>query len=192
MNIKGKLFVICCSIFMMGCSSIAVNYDFDPEYNFSAIKTYDWLPVPEKVKTDELTIKHIRRAVNTQLEEKGLKLTSGNPDMLIAVHGSKEKKVDVEEYEYGYSDFGAYHAFPRWGAGPFLGRPGPDYYEQRSGTEKYEYEVGTLILDFVNAKNKELIWRGTASGVIDPGKTAQDINEAVTKLLENFPPAKSK
>jgi hypothetical protein len=46
------------------------------------------------------------------------------------------------------------------------------------------------VLDFVDAKKKELVWRGTASGVIDPGKTAEQINEVITKMLENFPPPK--
>jgi hypothetical protein len=67
---------------------------------------------------------------------------------------------------------------------------GRDYFEYRRGVDTYEYEVGTLVLDFVDAKKKELVWRGTASGVIDPGKTAEQIDGIIAKLLDNFPPPK--
>jgi hypothetical protein len=44
----------------------------------------------------------------------------------------------------------------------------------------------------VDTQKKSLIWRGTASGVVDPGKTAEQVNKSVRRLLENFPPAVKK
>lgn len=174
----------------VSCATFNVSYDFDPETDFSRIKTYDWMPIPEKAQINELTLKHIKYAVNKQLETKGLRLTSENPDILIAIHGGKEKRVDTQEWGYAY-DYDYSHAgpFPR----RFLREPaGPDYMQYRRGIDTYEYEVGTLILDFVEAKKKSLIWRGTSVGVIDPSKTSEQIYEAVTKMLENYPPVKKK
>ena len=179
-------------IFCFGCATMEVSYDFDHEVNFSAIKTYDWLPVPEKAKGDELLMKHIRSATNNELQAKGLKMSSENPDILIAIHGGKEKRVDFQEWGYAYDK----HDYDHWGPGypwGYYRQPaGRDYTEYRRGIDTYEYEIGTLMLDFVDAKKKELIWRGTARAVIDPGKSADQVNEAVKKILEPFPPVGKK
>lgn len=183
----------------IGCASLTVNYDFDQEFDFSSIKTYDWLPIPQKALINELAVKHIKFAVNNEMKAKGFQMASKDPDVLIALHGGKEKKVDVQEWGYTYGDYN----YNYWGphhprefdhgafAPPVI--PGPsfrDYSEYRKGTDTYEYEVGTLIIDIVDAKKKELIWRGTGTGIIDPGKTSEQTNEVVKKLLENFPPVK--
>ena len=178
-------------LFLINCAPLSVNYGFDREVDFASIKTYDWLPISPKDQKNELTVKHIKLAVNKELQAKGLKMTSENPDMLIALHGGKEKKVDVQEWGYAYGNHDYYHEgfHPRrW----YIEPAGREIYEYRRGIDTYEYEMGTLILDFVDAKKKELIWRGSATGVIDPYKTSEQINEAVTKILENFPPVKDK
>jgi hypothetical protein len=50
--------------------------------------------------------------------------------------------------------------------------------------------LGTLIIDIVDAEKKSLVWRGTAVGVVEPGRTMEQINETVKKMLANFPPVK--
>ena len=35
-----------------GCSSMEVNYDFDPKADFSGLKTYSWLDKPQKLTGD--------------------------------------------------------------------------------------------------------------------------------------------
>jgi hypothetical protein len=57
-----------------------------------------------------------------------------------------------------------------------------------------EVPVGTLIVDLVDANRKELVWRGTASDTLDPEaspeKKEKNLQEAMAKLLANYPPAK--
>jgi hypothetical protein len=178
-------------LFFAGCATVDVSYDFDQQFNFAGIKTYDWLPVPEKTQWNELTLKHINYAVNNELQAKGLTMTSRNPDVLIALHGGKEKRVDVQEWGYAYDDRNFYDG------GHFPGRlradpSGPGYAEYRRGTDTYEYELGTLIIDVVDAEKKSLVWRGTAIGVVEPGRTREQMTETVKKMLANFPPAQKK
>jgi hypothetical protein len=179
-------------VFAAGCAGMDVHYDFDREVNFALIQTYDWMSVPQKTKDNELTLKHIKSAVNKQLQAKGLNVTSNNPDVLIAVHGGKEKKVDVQEWGYAYRDRDYYNTgayYPYMYPTPYpVDPPGRENIEYRRGTDTYEYEVGTLIIDFVNAKKKELIWRGIATGVVDSNMTAEDIDRIVAKIMENYPP----
>jgi len=180
-------------VYMMlfiGCASYDVNYDYDQTADFALVKTYDWMPVSQKSWGNELTVKHIKLATNNQLQAKGLSMSSDNPDILIALHGGKEKKVDVQEWGYAYRDNDFYHSEPFFHR-PFYGGPlGRDSVEYRKGTETYEYEVGTIILDFVDAQKKELIWRGMASGVVNPNMTPEEINTIIAKILIHYPPSK--
>jgi hypothetical protein len=48
-------------------------------------------------------------------------------------------------------------------------------------------------LDFVDAKTKKLLWRGSGKARVGDAKTPEKrqklINEAVEKILKKFPPA---
>ena len=56
-----------------------------------------------------------------------------------------------------------------------------------------EYAVGTLVVDMFDAKNKNLVFRGTAEDEIsdNPEKNAKRLEKASTKMFKNFPPAKT-
>ena len=165
----------------ISCSPIySVKYDYDTKTDFASLKTYDWLPIPAKADIDKLNIERIKNAVNSQMTAKGLRKSPDNPDFLIASHVGKKEKVRIADWGYGYGTYGRY-----WG-----GYGGP------RGVDVYKYEEGSLILDFVDAKSKKLIWRGSAKAQINTDKTPEKreklIAEAVQKILEKFPPPPSK
>jgi len=62
----------------------------------------------------------------------------------------------------------------------------------RTYTDVSQYTEGTLILDFVDAKTKKLVFRGIGTGTVsDPETNAERIKEAVEKIVNDFPsPAK--
>ncbi len=161
---------LCATVLAQSCSSINVSHDYDPQANFNNLKTFSWLSFPKKAEVNQLVVRRIRDAVTGGLEAKGLRLSS-NPDFLIAMHGATKEKLDIQDW--GYSSSRAAY----WG--------------QRDITIQ-QYTEGTLILDFVDAKSKQMIWRGVASGAVDPGaspeKRTKRINEGVAKLLAKFPP----
>jgi hypothetical protein len=51
-----------------------------------------------------------------------------------------------------------------------------------------------LILEVIDAKSMDLIWRGSAQSTIDPdiptAERERRLNEAVSKMLMHFPPSK--
>jgi hypothetical protein len=152
--------------------SISVNHDYDPAYNFATLKTYDWIPVQGSAEVSDLKIKRFQSAINKELEAKGMKQSSENPDFLIALQGMAQTKVNVTDYGYSYG--------PYWGAGP-------------RNIDVSTYHEGTIFLDFVDSNTKELFWRGTGSSVVEPGLSAEKQEEkfamAASKLLAKFPPA---
>ena len=50
------------------------------------------------------------------------------------------------------------------------------------------YKEGTLVIDIVDRKKKELVWQGMGKGVLDRAEPARNLVEAVQKILEEFPP----
>ena len=58
------------------------------------------------------------------------------------------------------------------------------------------YTEGTLVIDLVDMDEKELAWRGIATGTVqenpDPQKSQQRLDSIVAQILANFPPGKNK
>ena len=181
MKVIQILLVLCLIGFVSGCSSVYdVQYDYDLKVEFKGLKTYDWLPVPDKADINSLDIARVKAAVNAEMQAKGLVMTSDNPDILIAEHLGKKDKINVRNWGYGYSSYGGYWG-GHWGSG---------------GVSVYEYEEGSLILDFVDAKSKKMIWRGMVKVELDDQATPEEkeslIKEAIQKILKNFPPPAAK
>ena len=155
----------------IGCYPIyGVGYDYDKKSDFAQYRSYDWLPISPEAWMKNSDVKYIEEAVNTQLEAKGRKMSSKNPDFLVSVQVAKDGELRVTDYSLLYGQ-------------PV--EPG-----------KRVHKEGTLALDFVDAKSRNLIWRGWARAELRqikaPEKRAQRINSAVEKILGNFPPAPSK
>ena len=181
MKVINTVFVLLFICFTVSCASIyGVQHDYDKQVDFANLKTYEWLAVPEKANINSLNVERVKKAVNAELQAKGLTMTSDNPDFLIAEHLGKKDKVQVTDWGYGYGPHGGY-----WG-----GYWGP------GGVSTYEYEEGSLILDFVDAKSNKMIWRGVAKAEVNkantPEKAEKLINEAVHEILKNFPPKPKK
>lgn len=154
-------------IFMTGCSSIQVETDYNREVDFSKYKTYRWIPhvkgtEDNPLMNDPLIESHVKNAVNAEMAKKGFtRIEEGHPDFLMAWYFTARNRVDVTHY-YGY------------------------WYPQ---TNVYKYKEGTLIVDIVDRENKQLIWRGWATGVLEDRSRINDqINYSVQKLLKKFPP----
>ena len=180
-----SLFCVLLMVLTLGCaSSIDIKHDYDKSQDFSALKTYDWFPEPVIIPGDARTAqersgliaKRIKDAVDSELRAKGLKKDSRNPNFLIVKHLGFDQKINVTDYGYSYGGYGLYYG-RAWG-----GR----------NIDVYEYTEGTLILDFIDTKTKQLIWRGCAIGTVDPDKTMEErekrLNKAIAKILAKFPP----
>lgn len=168
-----------------GCATYRVRYDYETGVEFGRYRTFDWMAPPRPdAEISSLTIRRIRTAVQTRLREKGYDRDEADPDFLIAAHTGRETKIDVVDWGYHYGGFHRYHL------GYHMGYFHPGY-----RIDVYQYQQGTLILDFVDRDSREMIWRGTVTRVIDPDLTPEErervIGEAVSRVLENFPPPRN-
>lgn len=165
------------------CASTArvgVTSDFDHSVNFRAYKTWSWYPT-QPVDTEggpakgyeSFLDKRIRTAVEQQLAQKGLTYSEKNPDVYVAYSARVEDKQRA--VNSGYSPFG----YGYYGYGGFYNR----------GGYVTDYKAGTVILDFVDVKRKELAWRGQGQAQVDQQTISEtEVQRIVTSILGNYPP----
>jgi len=161
------------------CSSgISVRTDFDPAANFSSYRTFAWMPLPQNTDyrlNNDLVDGRIRSAIENQLQAKGYQLGPvEGADFKVGYHAALEGKMDVRTINsyYGYG-------WEQWST------ISPQTYVD-------EYTEGTLVVDVVDAKSNELVWRGSGQGEVreraDPDERTRRINNAIAKILAEFPP----
>ena len=189
MNFLKILVVLFSVAFLNACSTLSVNYDYNQQADFNNYTSYDWLPFPDNLQVDQLNRDRFVNAVNRNLNTKGISQNTAKPDFLIATHFGKKREVQVTDWGYSYAPTHTYRGYGYLNPG-VLTYPGVVSTGNRISVQ--EYEKGTLILDFIDAKDKTLIWRATAKAVVNPSsnpeKQTERINKAVTKILQDFPP----
>lgn len=166
---------------LAGCSTLSVTTDFDPKADFSRAKTYDWEWGKQKQTGDPridnaILDKRIRHIVDEELKARGYAQdTSGAATYLVGYHAAIRNELSVTHVNdyYGYQS--------AW---------------QGSYVDVDAYEKGSIILDIVDARSGELIWRGWAEDTVEEGRSPEkseaNIRNAVKKMLERFPPQKKK
>lgn len=157
-------------IILASCSSVRVNADYDKKANFTNYKTFAYLKSGiDKVEISDLDKKRILNSIEEVMISKGF-TKSENPDILISIFTKERERVDVYQ-NYGFG----------WGWNPYWGM---GYRNVMTSPE------GTLFIDIIDAKTKELVWQGEGSGYLtkDTEKKDARIKEFVTRILEQYPP----
>jgi hypothetical protein len=167
------------AIFLVSCTTISVNQDYDPAYDFSKLKTYGFIPITEEAGIDQLNATRLGDAIKENLNAKGYTL-SEKADFGIALFFTKDTKTSIQStggYGYGYG----------YGYRGYGGMGGSTYVTQ--------YDEGTLVIDVVDMAKQELVWRGIGTGVLSENPTVEErtanINYAVSEILAQFPPTKT-
>ena len=105
------------------------------------------------------------------LAERGLQPADSNPDLLITFHTNVRHKRDVYVTQHGYSYW--------WG---------PTYVD----VDVHEYREGTLVLDFIDRRTNNLVWRGIGTGTTEGIDSPEDLQKlldmAVHKMVSKYPP----
>jgi hypothetical protein len=142
-----------------------------PGVDFSKYHTYKWVTIEGATYPNQIIDAQIKLAVDTQLAAKGLTKVDGDKaDLLIGYQTSiiTEKQWNA----YGTGGF-------RWGGG-------------MASAQQSTIATGTLVLDMYDPATKQLVWTGRASKTLDPSanedKKQKNLDNAMKKLLKNFPP----
>ena len=179
---------------LSACTS-GVNVEQRDNVNFARYRTFDFAET--KVKTNgngnpllhsPIAQDHIKDAIAAELAKRGLRQVDNNPDLLITTH----TYVDEAErtvyntypgagYAYPYS-VGYRGAFLPINYGYYYS---PAYYQT---PHTVQYTEGTLIIDFIDRRTNNLVWRGSmADPVDDPGRLGREFSASAKDILNKFP-----
>ncbi|WP_350287883.1 DUF4136 domain-containing protein [uncultured Croceitalea sp.] len=189
---KMRLFVlpVLALVFLSSCTSVRVLSDYDKNTNFSEYKTYAYYKTGiDKAQISDLDKKRILRAIDTEMASRGF-VKSQDPDLLVSIFTKEREQVDVynNNFGWGWGGFGWGWGWGNpWAWGPGWGWGGGFGPDVSTKTE------GSLYIDLIDNKNKELVWQGRGVGTLNNTKNIdkkeQRIKEFVSEILQAYPPA---
>jgi hypothetical protein len=153
--------------------AVRITSEANPTARFSTYRTYNWAtPPPERPGPSnkrEILEWRIGNAVEAQLAAKGfVKALSGRPDFLIDYH--------IERRQKNTETIGDYIRYRQSGGDADVAE-----------AYVFGYEEGSLVLDVFDGQTRDLVWRASATGVINPDQQQARVTEAVRQMLQRFP-----
>lgn len=154
---------------LMAVSAAAqsVQSDFDRSFRFSDLKTFSFAvqnrAATDPLASDSLNDGRIRNGLESQLTANGFKLGTEKADFVIAYYVTTKNKLNVQDFGYGP---------PRW----FGSRD----------IRVNQYSEGTLMVDFIDVKTNQVIWRGRAVGTLEMKGVDKKISKSVEKLVKQY------
>jgi hypothetical protein len=173
-----KLVPVALFFLIASCSTVRVSSDYDTATDFSKFKTFAFYKKGiDKVEISDLDKRRILKAIENEMIAKGFTI-SENPDVLVNIFTKSRQKVDV------YNHNSMYFGWHPW------------YYGPNFGTHISKYTEGTLFVDLIDAKTKELAWQGIGSGALNTTgnvtKKEERIKEFVAEIMSKYPPGLQK
>ncbi|QKJ62716.1 DUF4136 domain-containing protein [Flavobacterium sp. M31R6] len=172
-----KLLPLLLLFIVSSCDTVKVYSDYDKSVDFTQYKTFAFMKSGiDKVEISDLDKKRILNAIDRQMQSKGF-TKSETPDLLVNIFTKSREEISVNQFNAGYGyGWG-------WGWNPYM------YGGQTTVSSSTE---GTLYIDLIDAKKKELIWQGEGTGTLSKDMNEKDaiVNDIVTQILAQYPPAK--
>jgi hypothetical protein len=163
------------SLLVGSCAPVRVNSYVGRDLDLRRYHTYAWAP-PDTFTTGDPRLdnntffgERVQQAVDGHLRQRGFEKVGGaQPDFVVHYHARVEQRLDSTELRPGE---------PRC---------------QTGDCRPFVYDAGTLLIDVVDPRSNQLLWRGWAErgleGVVDD-QTWMDatVDDAVRRIMERFP-----
>lgn len=186
---KSILFIVV-SILFTACSTLEVNVDYDPKYNFKNNSTFSVIYNDENNKKSLLG-NRISTILIERLQLKGYKkVDKSKADFYFTVLLDIKNKKEIQIYyeNIGFSSISRHRVYI-----PTRRGLGLDYYQPdlRVRTDTYEYKKGKLVIEAVDVKENTIVWQGIAEDELSKTLSHEErtsyINTIIGELLKDFP-----
>lgn len=170
---------------LAACAVQRVATDYDSAASFDRLESFAWLEpafdeVQDPVLDSALLGRKVQRAAMNELVGRGYVAvrSDADPDFFITYHTTSRERIrDSGGMSLGIGIGGGYR---RSHHSIFVG----DHFGRVES-----YQEGTLILDIIDARTRDLIWRGWMRGSMHPSRyTDAAVDAAVREILAKFPP----
>jgi hypothetical protein len=176
----------CLSLLLFALPAAAkVATDFDPSLDFSKYKTFAYIGGVENLDrmqmNPDLLGNRIHRSVTRELTSKGLREVTPeeNPDLVVRYWVDTQVDANVSTgSSTNWGVYGSYYGY-HWGS-------------IYSSMTAYSTRQGTLGIELINAKTKDLAWRMFASAKLyhtDPDKIWKTADDNIKNAFNGYPPS---
>ena len=157
------------------CSTMTVTADHDSQVDFGSYTSFALFERPAKERRgpqmSDLVDGRIAASVAADLSSKGLASKApSNADILVTFYTAVSRRVVVNGGGwYGYR-------WRYWGSGM---------------TYVNSYPEGTLVIDIIDRRTRELVWRGVGAGAFSKMNPSDEkVQKKVAQVLNTFPPGR--
>lgn len=184
---RSRLTALACTIAataaMTACgNSIDVRTAAAPDFSLAGRYTFRILAVPQRAAGGQLgpndpmlansiTNRALYADIKRAFERRGYRPAArGAPaDFNIAPYAAAREALDIQTYNYGYT----------WRGWP------------RQYTQVTPYERGTVLIDIVDPRSHQLLWRGRGVTAVsdDPNEYMSQLSKVVHAIVKKLPPA---
>ena len=161
-----------------GCSTMKVQSDYDPKFDFKQLRTFA-VVIPESKNGKTLAQARIAEALQAQMVKKGyIAAEKSDADFLMIFH------TDVTTKQQVVTDYQMVGIYPMYGFG-FGGAVSVPVQSE------YTYNEGKIIIDAVNPRGNVIFWQSVTTDELENLKTPEErikyINHAVDESMKSFP-----
>ena len=159
------------ALLVAACSGMQAESNLEPGASFDGLETYSWTMLAGsdgeiQMATNPLMRRRLLQAVDDQLAARGYARVDENGDFIVTFFTFSERQIQWEQFDRTTRNLYAY----------------PIYVNS--------WDQGTLVISAVDPNEEKALWVGWASDALDPSKpdkAEKQMNEAVTKIMAEFP-----
>lgn len=194
MKFKNYLFVMSfvVGLILVGCGP-KVSTDKQAGTDFSNYSTYAFLPSQDTIRTSAYDNAYVNEVVideiNQNMRESDYRLERNQPDLLVYYHLMFDEEVAVDASPV-YTNYSYYR--PGYYVGPYYRNYMYNNYftvprVAGTGIEQVPYREGTIVVDLIDRRTNEIVWRGRADDIVNPDNLEQELRSYVDSIFEEFP-----
>lgn len=169
-RLPARALVVALAAAIAACASAPTyKVGWDQHADFSKYKTWAWKP-DGSIK-DPVWAQRCRSVLGDELQKHGLTEVPDpdRADLWVAVHArlsSETVTAFAPDWGYGWGPYGSTWAY--------------------DDTIQYEVPMGTLVLDLVDARQKQIVWRGRANGEIQANRTNEEREQKLISIFQQL------
>lgn len=185
MFVRGRgvlVFVVALTLYSASGIAQKVKAGFDKTADFSKYKSYT-IQKPAKEPVHPLLYAHIVGAIEQELAAKSIANAEKDGDLVLVLTGGTDFSLDNVATTSDCPNCKA----PMLDPGDWPGNTAPP------GVGGKPMPEGTLELNFVDRATNKTVWTGWVEQKLNPDKKSkafEKIDQAIQKLLKDFPPKK--
>lgn len=192
MKLKKTLAILFLTLTVVACGP-RVTTSKTTSKDLGNYDTFAYLPnssvqMPDKSYNEDIN-SAIIEAVNNNMRQAGYTMDRDNPDLLVLVSTKTNLETETTT-EPVYATYPYINGVAT--VSPFYN---PYYYSGYANytqvvgydTDTYAYKEGTLIINLVDRKTKQTVWKGVSSKSVYDQTTTGAIEDLVNQIFQEYP-----